>query len=222
MDNVLCTLSLPNAYNNPMGTTKTQNPMAGTPTHFKTTSSAVYQYKLEPLSSEEADRLQNACETRDEKLLVWVLLDTGLRVSELCSLKKASVQWQERRLLIYGKGGPYGKASKRRIVPLTDRAFRLLAHVFEVQDDFPFKPRWAQKLLKILANRAAIDRRITPHTLRHTFAVTCLKRGINLRALQLLLGHDHLSTTEIYLRLSPEDVMREFEEKWYAAPLGRR
>lgn len=66
---------------------------------------APYQYKREPLSDDET----NACESFEEKLVVWTLLDTGLRVSEFATLIKGNVQWQERRLVIHGKGGPYGR-----------------------------------------------------------------------------------------------------------------
>lgn len=62
---------------------------------------------------EEADRLANACETFEGKFIIWALLDTGLRVSELASLTKQHLQWQEWRLVIYGKGGPSGKQTKR-------------------------------------------------------------------------------------------------------------
>lgn len=55
---------------------------------------------------------------------------------------------------------------------------------------------------------------MTPHVLRHTFSVTAVQKGISLPYLQRLLGHDHLTTTQIYLNLSPEDVVREFREKW--------
>ena len=199
------------------GVSSMKNPLAGTPTQYRTGSaSPLYQYKREPLAADEADRLQNACATFTDRLVVWTLLDTGLRVNELCTLTKNSVQWQERRVMVYGKGGPYGKQTKRRIVPLTERAFRLLANVFERHDDFPFGSRRAQQIVKAVANRAGLAKPVTPHSLRHTFAVSCLQRGINLRALQILLGHDHIATTEIYLRLSPEDVIREFESKWYA------
>ena len=74
-----------------------------------------YQYKREPLSDDEVNRLTNACETFEEKFVVWTLLDTELRVSEFANLKKDKIQWQERRLIIYGKGGPYGKKTKRRM-----------------------------------------------------------------------------------------------------------
>jgi integrase/recombinase XerD len=55
---------------------------------------------------------------------------------------------------------------------------------------------------------------VTPHVLRHTFAVTTVQKGISLPALQHLLGHDRLTTTEIYFNLSPEEVVREFWDKW--------
>ena len=65
-----------------------------------------------------------------------------------------------------------------------------------------------------VANRAEIRRKVTPHVLRHTFSVTAIQKGISLPALQWLLGHNRLSTTEIYLNLSPEEVLREFRAKW--------
>ena len=74
-----------------------------------------YQYKREPLSDDEVNRLTNACETFEGRFVVWTLLDTGLRVNEFANLKKDKIQWQERRLIIYGKGGPYGKKTKRRM-----------------------------------------------------------------------------------------------------------
>ncbi|MFH0924471.1 MAG: site-specific integrase, partial [bacterium] len=55
---------------------------------------------------------------------------------------------------------------------------------------------------------------VTPHVLRHTFSVNCIKKGISTRALMSLLGHDRLTTTELYLNLSPEDAIREFQNKW--------
>ena len=65
-----------------------------------------HQFVREPLRAEEADRLANACRSLEEKLIVWTLLDTGLRVSELCSLTLDNVQWQQRALRVTGKAGP--------------------------------------------------------------------------------------------------------------------
>jgi integrase/recombinase XerD len=173
-----------------------------------------YQYKREPLTPDESNRLSNACENYREKLVVWTLIDTGLRVSELANLKKDNIDWQGHRLTIYGKGGPYGSKSKRRIVPLSSRVQPLIEGHFALHESLGLGARSIQLMLRRLANRAQISRPVTPHVLRHTFAVSAVQKGISLPALQRLLGHDRLTTTEIYLNLSPEDVMREFREKW--------
>jgi len=70
------------------------------------------------------------------------------------------------------------------------------------------------RVVKEVANRAGISKPVSPHVLRHTFAVNCIKKGISTRTLMQLLGHDRLTTTEIYLNLSPEDAIREFLNKW--------
>ena len=62
--------------------------------------------------------------------------------------------------------------------------------------------------------RVRISRPVSPHVLRHTFAVTAVLKGVSLPTLQRLLGHDHLTTTEIYLNLSPEEAIKEFQSKW--------
>ncbi len=173
-----------------------------------------YQYKREPLTQDEATRLANACDTHEEKLVVWTLLDTGLRLSELAKLKKNNIDWQQHRLMVYGKGGPYGKKSKRRVIPLPPRVQPLIEGHFSLHDSIGLKQRAIQYLVKRVANRAHISRPASPHVLRHTFSVTCIQKGISTRALQELLGHDHLSTTEIYLNVSPEEVIREFQSKW--------
>jgi integrase/recombinase XerD len=173
-----------------------------------------YQYKREPLTPDEANRLASACETHQERLIVWTLLDTGLRVSELAGLTREHIDWQNHRLMIYGKGGIYGTKSKRRIIPLTDRIRPLIDGHFALHDTIGMAPRTIQRILKRIANKARINRPVSPHVLRHTFAVAAVQKGISLPALQRLLGHDRLTTTEIYLNLSPEDVIREFREKW--------
>jgi integrase/recombinase XerD len=172
------------------------------------------QYKREPLSDDEVNRLTNACESFQEKLIVFTLLDTGLRVSELAGLRKENILWQERRLSIHGKGGPYGKLSKRRVLPMTERVRLLIEHHYTMEDSFGITKRQIERIVKRLAQRAAIVKPVSPHVLRHTFAVNCIKRGISTRALQTFLGHDRLATTEIYMNLSPEDAIREFREKW--------
>ena len=124
-----------------------------------------YQFKREPLTQDEANRLANACKTVEEKLVVWTLLDTDLRVSELAGLTKEKIEWQSHRLTIYGKGGPYGTKSKRRIIPLTPRVQPLIEGHFALHDDFGMSSRTIQRLIKVLADRAHISRPVSPHGL---------------------------------------------------------
>lgn len=173
-----------------------------------------YQYKREPLTQDEANRLANACNCHEERLVIWTLLDTGLRVAELAKLSKNNIDWQGHRLMVYGKGGPYGKKTKRRVVPMSKRVAPLIEGHFALHDSLGLGIRTIQRIVNRVANRAHISRECTPHVLRHTYAVTMIKKGINLRTVQMFLGHDHLTTTAIYLNLSPEDAIREFEEKW--------
>lgn len=173
-----------------------------------------YQYKREPLTQDEANRLANACQTHEEKLVVWSLLDTGLRVAELAGLTKNNLDWQQHRIMVYGKGGPYGSKTKRRVIPLSPRVQPLLEGHLSLHDTIGMGTRTVQRLITRVANRAHITRKVTPHVLRHTFSVTVIQKGISLPALQRLLGHDRLTTTEIYLNLSPESVVQEFQDKW--------
>ncbi len=173
-----------------------------------------YQYVREPLKAEEADRLSHACQDAKEKLIIWTLLDTGLRVSELCSLCPENVLWQQRALRINGKGGPYGKKSKKRVVPMSKRVQALLEPYFALNDKWFAGERQVQKIVKKIANRAQISQNVTPHVLRHTFATLALQKGISLAAVQKMLGHDRLATTEIYLNLTEGHVIEEFQNKW--------
>jgi len=124
-----------------------------------------YQYKREPLTPDEANRLASVCETHEERLIVWTLLDTGLRVSELAGLTRDQIDWQNHRLRTYGKGGIYGTKSKRHIVPLTNRVLPLIDGHFAIHDTIGMTARTIQRL----ANRARISRPVScapPHLCR--------------------------------------------------------
>jgi integrase/recombinase XerD len=173
-----------------------------------------YQYVWEPLTAAEADRLANACETPTERLIVWTLLDTGLRISELCNLTAKDILWQQRQLRFKGKGGPYGKKSKVRVVPMSHRVRALMEHYFALEKAFPVKTRRAQDIVKAVANRAGLTKEVSPHVLRHTFATMALQKGISLPTVQKILGHDQLQTTAIYLNFTDVHIQEEFERKW--------
>ena len=100
---------------------------------------------------------------------------TGLRVSELANLIPDRILWQEKRIMVYGKGGPYGKKTKRRIVPLTDRTKKLLEIQFASQNEIGLSTRTIQRIITRLANKAMITKKVTPRVLRHTFAVRCIQ-----------------------------------------------
>jgi integrase/recombinase XerD len=135
-------------------------------------------------------------------------------VSELAGLNKQQIQWQQGAIRIKGKGGPYGKKSKMRVVPMSRRLKPLLENFFVLNDKFPWTARTIQRVIKRIANKAAITKPLTPHVLRHSFAILWIHKNGSTRALQAILGHDHLSTTEIYLNISPEHVLQEFQSKW--------
>lgn len=173
-----------------------------------------YQYIREPLREEEADQLCHACQTLQEKLIIWTLLDTGLRVSELCSLTPQQILWQQKALRITGKGGSYGKKSKKRVVPMSKRVQTLLEHYFAINERWPVGIRQVQKIVKQVADKIRLAQEVTPHILRHTFATLALQKGISLAAVQKILGHDRLTTTAIYLNLTNAHVVDEYSLKW--------
>lgn len=89
-----------------------------------------YIFVREPLNGEEYDRIVNACQSFQEKLVTWLLLDTEIRVNEFCNLKRKDIQWQENTVIVWGKGGWYGRRGKRRVVPLVSTASlkKILGH----------------------------------------------------------------------------------------------
>lgn len=97
---------------------------------------------------------------------------------------------------------------------MTERVRRLFEYHFAENNHTGITKRTVARIVRKIADKAGISKPVSPHVLRHTFSVNCIKKGISTRALQTLLGHDRLTTTEIYLNLSPEDAIREFLDKW--------
>jgi integrase/recombinase XerD len=142
------------------------------------------------------------------------LLDTGLRLSELCSLTPSHVLWQQKSLRVSGKGGPYGKQSKKRVGRCRGGYRRSWSPTSHSTKSGSPGPRQAQKIVKRVAERARISQNVTSHVLRHTFATTAIQKGISLAAIQKILGHDRLGTTAIYLNLTDRHVVDEYSRKW--------
>ncbi len=166
------------------------------------------------LSVEEIDMLIDAIDyTKDEsdrnRAIIEVLYGSGLRVSELTDLRLSRYDADRLFLIVEGKG------AKQRMVPVSPVAAEAISAYLPKrnpkpgQEDFLFLNRRGHALtrqmiftmLRRLAESAGIQKTISPHTLRHSFATHLLEGGANLRAIQELLGHESIATTEVYLHL---------------------
>ena len=172
----------------------------------------VFEYKREPLEEDEILALRKACQNFEEELIVNVLLETGMRVSEFAKLTEDEISWQRGCITTIGKG------NKRRVIPLSKTAKFYLTNYFKEKPKIDMSPRLIQIRLKRVADKAKIKKTVTPHVLRHTFAVCYLHRGGNIRALQGILGHSSLITTDVYLNYSGQRVIEDFSKIWEQEP----
>ncbi len=182
----------------------------------------------EVLSTEEVDRLEGAIdfskpEGQRNKAIIEVLFSCGLRVSELVTLKLSNIFFEEEFVRVVGKG------SKERLVPISPKAIKELRYWFidrdrlkikKGEEDYVFLNRRGAHLtrtmilimLKRLAEEAGIQKTISPHTLRHSFATALLEGGADLRVIQALLGHESIGTTEIYTHIDTTTLRQEILE----------
>lgn len=159
-------------------------------------------------------------EGQRNRAIIETLYGCGLRVSELTNLEISRLYVNEQFMIITGKG------NKERIVPMSPRALLEIEAYMPWRSSLPVKPgeenvlflnRRGHRLtrqmifhiIKQLATLAGINKEISPHTLRHSFASHLLEGGANLRAIQQMLGHEDISTTEIYIHLDRSQLRRE-------------
>lgn len=179
----------------------------------------------EVLSTEEVDALEASIdlskpEGHRNRAIIEVLFSCGLRVSELVNLKLSNLYLEEQYVRVMGKG------SKERLVPISERAIRELGFWFEDrnllniktgEEDYVFLNRRGAHLTRTMilimikrqAEEAGIRKTISPHTLRHSFASALLEGGADLRAIQALLGHESIGTTEIYTHIDMTTLREE-------------
>ena len=171
----------------------------------------------EVLSIEEIDKIVNAIdlsknEGQRNKAMIEVLYGSGLRVSELIGLQLSKLYIEDGYMLVEGKG------SKQRLVPMSTQSIkqielwktdRNLLTIKKGHEDILFLNRRGSKLtramiftiVKELTLLAGIRKNVSPHTFRHSFATHLLENGANLRAIQQLLGHESITTTELYTHI---------------------
>lgn len=153
------------------------------------------------------------------KLILTLLYSTGLRISELIKLKIADIDETDRTIRIRGKG------EKDRIVIFDNDTLDLIHEyldkrgsdnelLFINQKDHMLTPRYVQFMIKDYAKKAGITKKVTPHILRHSFATHLLKNGVDIRAIQQLLGHSNLNTTQIYTSVDMNTLKDAYDDAW--------
>ena len=151
-----------------------------------------------------------------DRALVELLYASGLRVAEGCGLDLDDLDEARRTVRVLGKG------DKERVVPVGETALEALAAhlalrgrqrgpLFQNARSGRLTTRSAHRIVKRMARRAGLGQRVTPHTLRHSFATHMLGEGADLRLIQELLGHSRLSTTQRYTHVSAEHLMRVYD-----------
>ena len=186
----------------------------------------------EVLTEDEIKRLISSINLDSEfgqrnKTIIEVLYGTGIRVSELIELKLSNIFFKENILKVTGKG------NKERFVPLGKIAIIEIKKYLNNRDklkinskfsDILFLNRYGRQLTRSMifkvindsSKNAEIDKKISPHTLRHSYATHLLKNGADLRTIQLILGHESITTTEIYTHLDTfhlEDVLKKYHPR---------
>ncbi|RAP53239.1 MAG: recombinase XerC [Methanosphaera sp. rholeuAM130] len=169
-------------------------------------------YDSEKSNPQNVSRLRN-------KLILTLLYSTGLRVSELTKLKIQAIDEEERTIRVRGKG------EKDRIVIFDEATLRLMHeyldkrnmdndYLFLSQEGNTLSSRYIQLMIKDYAKKAGITKKVTPHVLRHSFATHLLKNGVDIRAIQQLLGHSNLSTTQIYTSVDMHTLKNAYDDAW--------
>jgi integrase/recombinase XerD len=181
----------------------------------------------EVLSPEEIDRIEDAVrlDTREgqrNRAIIETLYSCGLRVSELCDLKLSNLYLDEEFIRVKGKG------AKERLVPISAKAIKELKLYFLDRNQWEIPPEYQDyvfitvkrriknigrimvfHLIKELCAKAGITRNVSPHTFRHSFATHLLEGGANLRAIQAMLGHESIATTQIYTHIDSTRLREE-------------
>ena len=180
------------------------------------------------LTPAEVDRLKDSIdvskpEGHRNRAIIEVLFSCGLRVSELVNLKLSDIYRDEQFVRVFGKG------SKERLVPISSTALREIDNYWSWREELKIKPGEEDYLflnrrgahltrtmilimLKQQAEEAGIQKTISPHTLRHSFATALLEGGADLRVIQALLGHESIATTEIYTHISSQTLRQTILE----------
>ena len=164
----------------------------------------------EVLTKEEVRNLIDSTDNRKSRLIISFLYSTGLRVSEVVNLKVDDIDFKENTGWVRA-----GKGSKDRLFTVSKNLAEELKeylgekeHEYVFSKEKPLTTRNIQKIVQGTRRRAGINKRVTPHTLRHSFATHLLEDGTDIRKIQMLLGHASLNTTQLYAHVSAEEIKK--------------
>jgi len=188
--------------------------------------------KVEFLEEDELRRIFGALQDapgiigKRDRAIVRTLFSTGLRVSELANLKIDNINLRRDEFTVKGKG------SKHRVVFLSDDSRKAIKEYLDARHDtspylfvghdraktsrgsMPVSPRSVQRIMEKYASAAGITKKITPHTLRHTFATDLLRNGADIRSVQSMLGHESITTTQVYTHVTDRQL-RKVHKKYH-------
>ena len=153
-----------------------------------------------------------------DKLIIEILYSTGIRVSELVNIKVKDIDFYNNQILILGKG------NKERYVIFGNTLKDMLKEYISIKSDSEYlitnkynkkmSTRSIEEIVKKIVKIDGIKNKVTPHTIRHTFATHMLNEGADLRVVQELLGHTNIETTQIYTHLTNEKILNEYDQFW--------
>ncbi len=196
------------------------------------------QYLPEILTISEVNQLINSIEVHNEtssrnRCMLEILYATGLRVSEMCHLSLSDLNLNKRFIQCMGKG------NKERIVPMNQTCCDLLKEYIEVyrpkllqtktshylfidKNAQPIKRDNFYHILEKIVQKSGLNKHVTPHTLRHSFATHLLENNADLRSIQEMLGHSNISTTTIYTHVSNNKAIDEYMKLHPRSQKGRK
>ena len=184
------------------------------------------------LTENEIKKLINSIDLNHDfgqrnKTIIEILYGTGIRVSELVNLKLSNIFFKENIIKVIGKGNkerfvPFGEIASNEMKIYINNRNRL--KIDSKSSDILFLNRYGRgltrsmifKIISDASKRVGLDKKISPHTLRHSFATHLIKNGADLRTIQLILGHESITTTEIYTHLDTlhlEEVLKKYHPR---------
>ncbi len=174
----------------------------------------------EILSIEEIDNIisvikEDSFQDLRNKSIIYLLYSSGLRAAELISLKENDISFSREELRIIGKGNVeriafFDKKAKSillKYLPLKKKLFKS-EYIFINKFGEQLSDRYLRKTINELTKKAKISKKVSPHTFRHSFATLLLNKGVSLKAIQELLGHASISSTQVYTHVSKEELRK--------------